>query len=362
MAENLRVRTVSGDSIKTSSEFSIDEAFIKKTGPYLEGNMKLLDTIETPADVMSCRFSPDGSHLAVGLCDGSIKIYSSSTGSMLYSLMDEETMCHRLPVTQIRFRPHAPEEKPEYVHIILASYASGLVKFWHYTTGKCLHTINEVRQTLALAVKPDGRHFVTAGANTQIYLYDMETKQKIQTCEPSDSRDVMNGHRFRVFAAQYNVTHPKLFITGGWDDTVQYWDERQVHALKRFVGPHICGDALDIDPIHNHILTGSWRKNAVLQIWDFPKGEKIKDVPQDTLNTSQLYCAQWLGKDSIICGGNGENMARIIDRGTLNTTGQLVDLPQGVYCIDNDRQGNHAKIAIGCSHFIFLVRNEKRNA
>ena len=29
---------------------------------------------ETPADVMSCRFSPDGNHLAVGLCDGAIKV------------------------------------------------------------------------------------------------------------------------------------------------------------------------------------------------------------------------------------------------------------------------------------------------
>jgi len=34
----------------------------------------------------------------------------------------------------------------------------------------------------------------------------------------------------------------------------------------------------------------------------------------------QLYCAQWLGKDYIICGGTDQNMARIIDRGTLNVS------------------------------------------
>ena len=34
----------------------------------------------------------------------------------------------------------------------------------------------------------------------------------------------------------------------------------------------------------------------------------------------QLYCAQWLGKDSIICGGTDQNMARTIDRGTLNVS------------------------------------------
>lgn len=37
----------------------------------------------------------------------------------------------------------------------------------------------------------------------------------------SDGHDVMDGHRFRVFALQYNPNHPHIFISGGWDDTVQ---------------------------------------------------------------------------------------------------------------------------------------------
>ncbi|XP_067680546.1 uncharacterized WD repeat-containing protein all2124-like [Haliotis asinina] len=340
-----------------------DHGSQRKTGPYLEGNMKLLDTIECPIDIMCCRFSADGAHLAVGLCDGSIKIYSPGTGQMLYSLTDEDTQCHRLPVTQLRFRPYTSFDKPEHTHILIASYASGHVKFWHYTSGKCLHTINEIRQVLALALNPGGTHFLTAGADPEIHLYDIETKKLKKTFEPSDARDIMDGHRFRVFAAQFNPSEPDVFITGGWDDTVQYWDVRvpHGHAVKKFCGPHICGDALDIDQLHNHILTGSWRKHSVLQIWDFSLGAKIKDVPQDTLNSSQLYCAQWLGKDSIICGGTDQNMARIIDRGTLNTTGQLVDLPQGVYCIDNDRQGSYPRIAIGSSRYIFLVRSDKKS-
>ena len=40
---------------------------------------------------------------------------------------------------------------------------------------------------------------------------------------------------------------------------------------RKFAGPHLCGDALDIDPVHNHILTGSWRKNHVLQVMHISK-------------------------------------------------------------------------------------------
>ncbi|CAL1541553.1 unnamed protein product [Lymnaea stagnalis] len=359
---------VSSFSRRSSTTYSTLSSFQgsyyrrSKAGPYLEGNLRLLDSIELSSDVMCCRFNGDGSHLAVGLCDGTIKIFNPSTCQLLYSLHDEDTNKHRLPVTQIRFRPFTDGEKTEYIHIIIATYASGHVKFWHYTSGKCLHTIDEDRQTLALTVNPEGTHIITAGANPQIHMYDLETKKKISTMEPSDGHDIMDGHRFRVFALQYNPNHPHIFISGGWDDTVQYWDDRKIHSIKKFTGPHLCGDALDIDPVHNHILTGSWRKSHVLQIWDFASAIKIKDVPHDTLHHSQLYCAQWLGKDSIICGGTDQNMARTIDRGTLNTTGQLVDLPQGVYCIDNDRQLTFPKIAVGSNRYIYILRADKRNA
>ena len=59
-----------------------------------------------------------------------------------------------------------------------------------------------------------------------------------------------------------------------------------VCSNRKFYGPHICGDALDIDPVHDHIITGSWRKDNTLQIWDFGTAEKIKDVPQDHLHGS----------------------------------------------------------------------------
>ncbi|KAK0054963.1 nuclear distribution protein nudF-like isoform X1 [Biomphalaria pfeifferi] len=353
----------------TFTGFSSQGSYYKRgrTGPYLEGNLRLLETInsksmerEFNSDVMCCRFNHDGSHLAVGLCDGTIKIFNTLNGQQLYTLSDEDTNKCRLPVTQIRFQPFAEGGKSEYTHIIIATYASGHIKFWHYTSGMCLSTINEVRQILALTVNPEGTHILTAGAESQINMYDLETRKKVATMEPSDGHDIMDGHRFRVFALQYNPNHPHIFISGGWDDTVQYWDDRKTHSVKKFTGPHLCGDALDIDPIHNHILTGSWRKSHVLQIWDFASAVKIKDVPQDALNHSQLYCAQWLGRDSIICGGTNQNMARIIDRGTLNTTGQLVDLPQGVYCIDNDRQGTTPKIAVGSNRFVYLLRAEKK--
>ncbi|ELT97959.1 hypothetical protein CAPTEDRAFT_229222 [Capitella teleta] len=268
-----------------------------------------------PCEVMCVQFSIDGAVIAVGYANGNIRIYNPDTGQCLHSLSDDDTQKRRLPVTSIRFPPYPDDAKSEHKNIVQASYASGVVKFWHFTSQKCLHTINEGRQTLSVALNPLGTKFVTVGADPKINVYDIETKSQVATLHPSDSHDVMNGHRARVFAAQYHPNQSHVFITGGWDDTVQ--------------------------------------------IWDFNSGEKIKDVPQDHLHGSLIYTAQWLGRDCIVCGGCDQNMARIIDRGTLNTVGQLVDLPQGVYCLDNDGSLNKPRVAIGASKRVYVVKMEK---
>ena len=56
--------------------------------------------------------------------------------------------------------------------------------------------------------------------------------------------------------------------------------------FRKIFGPHICGDALDIQSqssstTSRQILTGSWRKDKTLQIWDYGSGKLVKDVPSD---------------------------------------------------------------------------------
>lgn len=48
----------------------------------------------------------------------------------------------------------------------------------------------------------------------------------------------------------------QVLLTGGWDNTIQFWDMRVGYSVKSIFGPHISGDSLDI--CNNEILTGSW--------------------------------------------------------------------------------------------------------
>ena len=63
----------------------------------------------------------------------------------------------------------------------------------------------------------------------------------------------------------------------------QWWDCRQnaIHSIRRISGPHICGEGLDIEPETLKVVTGSWRKDNNIQVWDFHSGNLIADVPSD---------------------------------------------------------------------------------
>nr|XP_039259958.1 cleavage stimulation factor subunit 50-like [Styela clava] len=315
---------------RKSSIFETDE---EKPVLSVEGEAKITKTVDLNSDGLCTKFSTDSSKIAVGLSNGATKIYKSDGMSCIYQLNDEETVSARLPVTSLSFVPTGKARRGE---LLLATYASGLVKFWHVSSNKALHTIHEPSQVLSSSLSPGGEQFITAGSTEQVRIYDVATAKQIHVCEPSPNVLVMDGHRCHIFAVKHHPTMKHIFVTGGWDDTIQFWDDRQERSIRHISGPHICGEAVDIDPKFNHILTASWRKHDSLQVWDFGTGRLIKTIPADYGNESLLYTCQWMGKNHIVCGGSDANMLRIIDKTTLATSGQVLGLPRGVYSLDFD--------------------------
>ena len=60
---------------------------------------------------------------------------------------------------------------------------------------------------------------------------------------------------------------------------MQVWDQRCSESVGYVYGAHVCGDTLDIDAEHGHLLCGSWRKNNTVQIYDLRNGPNlIRDV------------------------------------------------------------------------------------
>lgn len=64
---------------------------------------------------------------------------------------------------------------------------------------------------------------------------------------PSQRKNIMDGHTSRIFACAFNPKSHHELISGGWDNTVMFWDDRQPYATRYLFGVHMCGEGLDFD-------------------------------------------------------------------------------------------------------------------
>ncbi|KAK3528954.1 hypothetical protein QTP70_014146 [Hemibagrus guttatus] len=341
-----------------------------KIQPKTNGDLHIHTVLQCGCEVMTCQFNNDGTLLAVGLTDGSIKVYSSDKGELLHTLRDLDSIVCSLPVTSLSFT-HTSQTHS----ILLATYASGCVKCWYVWGRQCVWWLKEMihngkgdreekRQTLCLSISPSGEQAVTGGSDSAIHLYDLNTHQRKQICKASSMRTVMDGHSSRVFAVMFHPERETEFISGGWDNTIQFWDTRQQHAVRMLYGPHVCGDALHIDPSTNQILSGSWRKYTTLEVWDYSSGTKVTSVPPDPHRDSMIYTCQWLGCDHIVAGGGHANALRILDRHTLMVKSQLFDLPTAVFGSSICPSGKWAGLIAATSGdqvFLLSMDHRKKN-
>lgn len=329
---------------------------VERMGYKMEGNIKFLNLLGFDAETMCCKFNENGKMLAIGLAKGSIKVYSMESKSITYIIPSPKTN-NNLPVTSLRWKP-AGKDVQQYGNVLMATYASGEIRRWHVTTGQCLHLDKEDAQMLACSFSSKGDYSVVSGSNGKLYLYDEEIGKQISVMEPSTNTDIMDGHMMRVFSVQFNPWDDHVFVSGGWDDTIQWWDTRvsEKHSIKKISGPHICGESLDIEPNSMLMVAASWRKQHNLQVFDFGTGKEVKAIPGD-FHKSMLYCAQWKNRDSIICGGSHGNMLRMVDYSSSQTTGRLLEIPGAVYSVDHNRSSHNPVVAVCTDTNCILVQD-----
>lgn len=223
----------------------------------------------------------------------------------------------------MRFRPGGNSRG-----VLLACSADSSVRHWHVPTGKCLSTIFEGgdQQVFACDYRQDGHMFATGGKDKRVRLYDESRSSSSGSSgigssasvsagrtlslssAPSGSvpiatfggglfagtsmdtlsgNDTSNGaggsHSNRVFAVCFHPLELDVILSGGWDNTIQIWDSRisgaGPGAVRSLFGAHLCGDALQVSLDGNYVISGSWRPDDALQVWDFRSGRLVSSIP-----------------------------------------------------------------------------------
>ncbi|KAG5450321.1 Coronin-7 [Clonorchis sinensis] len=372
--------------------------------------------------VLVIRLSPDEKYWVAGLRNGTIKLIPTnrSSSGLVQTLHVEEEQFACVDICCIPPQAHFSSEKNKRC---VAVYASGTVRIWYYqgatADSRLLATHQEEKitrtegpeygpkgkrqynQLLACSCSFDSQRFVTAGDDYHIRVYDLNENACVRVLSSSFTAERMDGHVMRICAVKY---HPRgayqedyshIFISGSWDDTVQVWDDRFVHSLWVYGGPHISGsDALDIEPTSNTILTSSWRHDTtILQVWKFSEKiiprmrysvevgntrftteydvtemneamneRPIEEVPQSSFEVrSKGYVARWIGAHYIAFGGSEANTLRIMTRNKPKPVAAITELPNGVFSLaylptPTEESKNSIQLAIASGSCVYLAR------
>ncbi len=192
-------------------------------------------------EVDQVAFSLDGRWLASGSVDKTVRVWDLRTGAA------RSLKGHSDKVTALAFSPSSQ---------VLASLdLKALLCFWYPATGRQLSQSTYASAGLALAFSPDGKTLATNSGNNEIALLDTETGAVKAT---------LPGHE-RIVPALAFAPDGQTLVSIGWaDPLLKFWDVPGAKKKKTIKTDTMFSAPLFFTPDGRNVVANSFG----LQIWN----------------------------------------------------------------------------------------------
>ncbi len=297
--------------------------------------------------VESVAFSPDGTTLAVGSDDSTIRLWDVATGTVQHTLTE-----HTHRVWSVAFSPDG--------RTLASGSQDGTVRLWDVATGTLQHA-HRTSRVSSVAFSPDGRT-LASGSWTQIHLLDVATGTVQHTLTghtgdvssvafSPDGRtlasesggkirlwDVATGtvhhtlteHTAAVFGVAFSPDGRTLASRGYWDDTIHLWDVATGTVQHTLTGHTSWVQSVAFSPDGRTLASGN--RDATIHLWDVATG-----TVQHTLtgHTGGVWSVAFSPDGRTLASGSEDATLRLWDVATGDTLTTLTgdQNTDGVYSV-----------------------------
>lgn len=274
--------------------------------------------------MFTLRWGNSSEQLAIGTSNGFCQLYDSSFEQT--QLINCQSGAEKMPVSTIRFRPEPPDStrKPT---LLLTTCDGGMIH-WNLSRNKSIN-LTRLRndQFYSSDFNMTGTKYLLGCNEGKIKLYDESTFTQI-----SEFLTYIEGEgkgAQRVFCVKW--ISENLFLSAGWDDKVTIWDNRSHNMVREMIGPHTCGESVDVR--ENIVAVGSYHIKEQLTLWDLGTGRNIHTTNLNFDGKKCMpYCLQFKPNSSLFAvGGAGADEIYVFDASTCSLVSTARELGKNVF-------------------------------
>lgn len=202
--------------------------------------------------IRSVVIHPDGQRLISAGEDRTWRIWNLQTGDCLQAIKGHEQGIWAIALS------------PDGCTIASASH-DATVKLWDLETGRCLRTLKGHTDWLrAVAFSNDGQWLVSGGCDRTLRIWKVSSGQCVQVLTP---------HTQAIFSASF-LPHQSAVVSAGLDSTICITNLDTGICQRRLLGHHSCIYSVACHPQGDLLVSGG--DEPMIRLWDLTTGQALQ--------------------------------------------------------------------------------------
>jgi WD40 repeat protein len=209
----------------------------------------------TGAPVWHVAISPDGNRIAAGALDGSVRVWDTATGMVVWTAPGRGQR-----VRKVAFSPDGRR--------LFACPQDGIIRSWDLVGEKEQAPLRVTDSLSAAAFSPDGRHLAVCANRGSPRLWDLATGK--ETAVLPGRHHGRNVEACFIFAPDGSrVAYPTT------DNAIRLWDLAAGAEVRVLRGHQALVVALAFSPDGKHLVSGAQYPDNTARLWDAATGQTI---------------------------------------------------------------------------------------